>query len=363
MRQKKMKVLVDVGHPGHVHYFKNVWKTLRDRGHEFLFIAREREVISQLLNSYNIRFLNRGKGGDSKLGKLLYMLYADAFILNASIKFKPDLLLSFGSPYTAHVSRLINVPHVALNDTEHTDVVHKKFTYPFTDTIITPHNYQHKLGPKQIRINCTIEYFYLHPKFYRPDISIYQLLGISPKTKYAIVRFVSWNAFHDTNQLGLTLSQKRDIVSLLKQKYKVFISSERAIEPDFEAYQIKIPPHRMHDALAYASIFVGESGTMASESAMLGTPVVYINSLPLMCYLLMEQEYGILKHFSSGDGVFDYIVQIFQNDYLKEEATQRRDKMLSGFINPTEFLGWFIENYPKSCEIMKDNPDYQYTFK
>ena len=358
-----MNILIDIGHPAHLHYFRNLYRILKSQGHFFLIIARDKEVIKSLLEYYSIPFYSRGKGSDSFIGKLFYMLRADFVILKYATKFKPDISISFSSPYAAQVASLMNVPHLALNDTEHTDRTHKFFTYPFSDVIITPASYQNDLGKKHTRLECTIEYFYLHPKYYTPDLSIYELLDITPETKYAIVRFVSWNAFHDVNQHGLSLSHKREIVTLLKQKYKVFISSERELEPEFAEFQIKIPPHRMHDALAFASLFVGESGTMASESALLGTPVVYINSLPLMCYLKLEQDHGILKHFDSGERVFEYIKQIIQNKDLKLQATQNRDVMVQNFINPTDFLGWFIENYPNSKKIMQENPDYQYTFK
>lgn len=358
-----MKILIDIGHPGHVHYFNNLWRILSFKGHRFLFIARDREVIAQLLNKFGINYLNRGKGSYSRVGKFLYMLYADFFTLKAALKFKPDLFISFCSPYAAQVASLMNVPHLALNDTEHTDKTHKIFTYPFSDLIFTPATYQNDLGRKHIRLDCTIEYFYLHPKYYTPDPSIFDLLNISSGTEYAIVRFVSWKAFHDVNQHGLSLKQKLKIINFLNQKYKVFISAERELEPEFAEFQIKIPPHRMHDTLAFASLFVGESGTMASESALLGTPVVYINSLPLMCYLKLEQAHGILKHFSSGVGVYEYLEQIIQNKDLKARATQNRDLMVQNFINPTDFLVWFIENYPNSKKIMKDNPDYQYNFR
>ena len=32
-------------------------------------------------------------------------------------------------------------------------------------------------------------------------------------------------------------------------------------------------------------------------------------------------------------------------------------------INLTDFMVWFIENYPNSFEIMKKNPNYQDNFK
>ncbi len=33
--------------------------------------------------------------------------------------------------------------------------------------------------------------------------------------------------------------------------------------------------------LAYATLFIGEGATMASECAVLGTPAIYVNSLQL----------------------------------------------------------------------------------
>jgi len=358
-----MRILIDICHPGDVHTFRNFYHIMHNKGHEFLFIAREREFIKSLMDYYKIPFISRGRGKDTTLGKLAYMLYADGLILKQAFRFKPDIFLSFSSPYAAQVSSILGVPHIALNDTEHTDKTHKKFTYPFSQTIITPASYQNDLGFKQVRFNNVIESLYLHPKQYKPDASIYELLGIARDIEYVIVRFVSWNAFHDVNQHGLLIEQKRQIISLLEKKYRVFISSERNLDTEFSSYQIRIPPERMHDALAFATLFVSESGTMASESAILGTPVVYVNSLPLMCYLKLEQEYEILKHFKTGEGVLEYINSQIHNLNLKLETQDKRDKMIKDFINPTEFLVWFIENYPESAKIMKENPDFQYNFQ
>jgi len=42
---------------------------------------------------------------------------------------------------------------------------------------------------------------------------------------------------------------------------------------------------------------------------------------------------------------------------------EKRNKFLETKIDATGFLIWFIENYPQSAKIMKENPDYQYRFK
>lgn len=358
-----MRLLVDIGHPGHVHYFRNLINKLKKLEYDIIITARNRGIIFTLLKNYGFKFINRGKGFDSKAGKLFYILIADCMLLKVAYRFKPDIILSFSSPYAAQVAKILDIPNISLNDTEHTDNVHSKLTYPFTDTIITPRSYQNNLGDKQIRLNSLIEWLYLNPEVYKPDQSILKLLGVKKGEEYVILRFVSWKAFHDENQKGLSLIQKKEIINHLNNRFKVFISFEGEIDVDLEKYRIKIPPEKMHDALAYSSLFVGESGTMASECALLGVPTVYINSLPLMCYLKEEQEYGILKHFSKGSDVLPYIKSILNKQNLKKETENKRDRLVEGFINPTEFLVWFITSWPDSKLIMKENPDYQYRFR
>jgi predicted glycosyltransferase len=358
-----MKILIDIGHPAHVHYFRNMIAIMSKKGHEFIVIARERDVIFSLLNFYQIDYICRGKGRASKFGKLLYMLKADYMLLRLSLKLKPDLFLSFSSPYAAQVAKLTNKPHIALNDTEHTDKSHAVFTYPFSEIVLTPNSYQNDLGTKHIRFNGIMEALYLQKKYFTPNPDIYKMLGLETNEKYILLRFVSWKAHHDYGQSGLTHSTLKRIIQLLETKYRVFISSEKELEPEFEKYRLEISPETMHDVLNYAELFIGESGTMASESAYLGTHAVYTNSLPLMCYLKQEQVFGLLKHFESSKSVLKYVQELIKSKNLKTEAKRKSEMMKKDFIDATAFLTWFIENYPKSAAIMKENPDYQYRFK
>lgn len=42
---------------------------------------------------------------------------------------------------------------------------------------------------------------------------------------------------------------------------------------------------------------------------------------------------------------------------------KRKENMLSDKIDVTSFMVWFVENYPESAKIMKENPEYQKRFK
>ncbi|MBK9097317.1 MAG: DUF354 domain-containing protein [bacterium] len=72
-----MKIFIDIGHPAHVHYFRNFIKIMESKGHEILVSARDKEVTHDLLNAYNIKFVTRGSGRSSLFGKLIYILEAD----------------------------------------------------------------------------------------------------------------------------------------------------------------------------------------------------------------------------------------------------------------------------------------------
>lgn len=356
-----MKILIDIGHPAHVHYFKNFIKIMEEKEHKFSIISRNKEIEQYLLNKYKIPYFDRGIGSKNILGKFLYMLKADYLIFCKALKFKPDLFLSFGSIYPAHVSFLLRKPHIAFEDTEHSTGQYKLYS-PFTEVVLTPSCFTKDLGKKQIRFNGYMELCYLHPKYFTPDISVLKLLGVNENEKYVIMRFVSWNASHDVGQTGLSLKMKYKAVKELSKYAKVFISSEGELPEDFKKYQINIPPDRMHDALAFATLFIGEGATMASECAMLGTPAIYVNSLNAGT-LEDQEKYGLLFGFRNSEGVLEKTLELINTPNLKQEFQNRCKKMLADKIDVTAFMVWFIENYPQSANIMKKNPDYQYRFK
>ena len=351
-----MKILIDIGHPAHVHYFKNFIKTMEMKGHKFFITSRNKEIEHYLLKKYNIPFIDRGKGSNNLFSKLGYMIKANYLILKEALKFKSDLFLSFGSVYPAQVSKLLRKPHIAFDDTEHSTGQYKLYS-PFTEVVLTPSCFNKDLGKKQIRFNGYMELCYLHPNYFKPDPTVLKLLGVKKDEKYVIIRFVSWNASHDIGHSGLSLEMKRKAVKELSKYAKVFITSEGKLPNELKQYQIKIPPEKMHDALAFATLFVGEGATMASECAMLGTPAIYVNSLEVGYCTEEEKIYNLVYNFRNSNDVLDKAIELLNTPNLKQEWQKRRQKMLSEKIDVTAFMVWFVENYPESVKIMKENPD------
>ena len=207
-----MRIMIDIGHPAHVHYFKNFIRMMEKKGHEFSITARDKEVAHKLLQAYDLDYVTRGKGSTYLVGKFLYIFTADYLLFKHAKKFNPDIFLSFSSPYAAHVSKLLRKPHIAFDDTEHAKLGHYLYG-PFTDVILSPACFLTPFSKKQIFFDAYMEMCYLHPKYFMPSDQMLSDLGLTKEQKYVILRFVSWNANHDIGQHGLSHNTKKRLIS------------------------------------------------------------------------------------------------------------------------------------------------------
>jgi hypothetical protein len=195
-----------------------------------------------------------------------------------------------------------------------------------------------------------------------PNQSTLSELQLVENEPYSIIRFVSWGANHDFGQSGIADDSKIELVKKLTKKLRVLISSEGKMPTELNKYKIQISPEKIHDVLAFATIYIGEGATMASENAMLGTPAIYVNSLTAGT-IEAQQKYGLLYSYRNYHGVLYKVEELLSNPNLKQEFIQKRDRMLMDQIDVTAFMFWFVENYPESFRIMKENPEYQERFK
>ena len=342
-----MRIFIDIGHPAHVHYFRNFIKIMESDNHSFFITAREKDVTFDLLAYYDIAFIDRGKGRKGLAGKFLYTFVADKLIFKLARKFKPDLFISFSSPYAAHVATIMNIPHIAFNDTEAAKLGILSFQ-PFSKIVLTPNCYSKDFGKKHHRFKGLMELSYLHPEYFTPDISIYKILGIQEGERYAILRFVSWEASHDMGQSGLSIENKKLVIDRLSAQLKVFISSESKLPDYFSKYQISIPPNKMHDALAFADLYIGESPTMTTEAALLGTPAICISSWACNCGNFQDlKNHDLIYCFTpeNENRVIDKAVSILQNENSKVEWMKKKNNYIIETIDINMFMANFVTDY------------------
>ncbi len=343
-----MKILIDIGHPGHVHLFKNFYWEMKKRGHEFVITTKEKECSIQLLEAYEIPYINLGKPKKGAINKVLGLAYFGRQIYNIGKREKADLFLSVSSMYAAHAAFILGKKHIVLDDTEHSTFEHLLYK-PFSNLLVNPNSFEKDFGNKQIKYNGFHELAYLHPKYYQPNKDIFKVLDISENEPFSIVRFVGWNAGHDIKQKGMNVQQKTEIVEEIMKHNRVFITSEENLPDHLKPFQIKIEPHMMHDALAHANLYIGEGATMASECAMLGTPAIYINTLNAGT-LKAQERLGLIHSFRDYNGVKESTVNILQDSEAKNKYLQRAKALIKDSTDVSQFLVDLTEDTVKPTQ-------------
>jgi predicted glycosyltransferase len=351
-----MRVLIGIGHPAHVHLFKNMIWALEKDGHEVKIATKDRGIIFELIDRYGFTYEKVDRDRDSLYGKALGLAIRESKILRMIIEFKPDISVAMGPIPLAHISKLLNLPCISFTDTEH-DRFERLLSDPFVSTICTPSCFKKDLGKKQVRYNGYHELAYLHPNYFKPDSSVFDGLGMSKDDKFIVLRFVSWGASHDVGQHGFDLETKKRFVKELEKRGKVFITSEAKLGNEFDKYRINISPEKIHHLLYYATLYAGEGATMATEAGILGTPSIYISSLAGMMgnFEELENKYGLVYAFADPNKALEKTISLIENKNLKSKWQKKREKLMKDKIDVTKWMTEFIENYPESFKDAKEN--------
>ena len=375
-----MNILIVSAHPAQVHGFRLLREELVRDGHSVFWATTNKDIAIDLLEKYGIDYFLIEKAPKSFLGRVRSMLRNLWRLIPYLCKNKIDMVVDRYEPFVTVAAWLTRTPHICEADTEHAAIKCAPLI-KMCNAALYPDCFYEKISDDMIYFPGNIEIHYLHPNRFTPK-PVWDLIGMKPGTRFAIVRFVKWDAWHDTQLVGgFTIEQKRELIARLSNHLRVFISSESELPADLEPYRIHIPIERMHDVQASAALFVGESATMASESVVLGTPAIYIDEVG-RGYTDEEAREGLLWMFrpvsnrealKEGEpawisgGVEECIAKA---EYLASPSfdttsyAQRHKAWMATKIDCTAFLTWFIENYPKSVEETKNaNKEFWKRFK
>jgi predicted glycosyltransferase len=69
-----VKIIVDIGHPAHIHLFKHFAHEMKQKNNELIFTYRDRNTVAELLSYEGFKCISLGKRYVSKPGKLLGLL-------------------------------------------------------------------------------------------------------------------------------------------------------------------------------------------------------------------------------------------------------------------------------------------------
>lgn len=383
MGSNNKKIAVFLGHPAHFHLYKHVVNTLIKNGYDVTYLIKRKDILEDLVKQTGVPYTvvrDKERAKSSKLSLIFSMLKLDFNVFKSLLKFRPKLLTG---TYCPIFSKLTFIPFISCNEDDAKVVPNFAIlSYPPANSILTPVVCDNgKWNGKSTKYPSYHELAYLHPNHFIADKSIVNAYGINTDKPYFVMRFASLKAHHDDGICGINTEIAQRLIDTLSPHGQIYITSERELESQFEPYRIRINPLDMHHVMAFASLYIGDSQTMAAEAGVLGTPFVRFNDFVGRIGYLRELEdvyqlgYGIhatpLSEDSSirrNDGTVqpsgvEALYQAVEKlvampaEERKHIFAQRREKMLSEKIDYAKFLTWFIENYPQSQQQTRDNQE------
>jgi predicted glycosyltransferase len=271
----------------------------------------------------------------------------------------------------AHVGKYFGIPSFIYNEDDfEINKLFCKATYPFAKYVVSPeYTSVGKFEPKKVGYNGIQKMSYLNPKYFTPNIKVLKDLGVNSEEPFFIIRLVSLTSGHDIEgkHIGLGDELLKKIIEFLKPRGKVFITSEDSLTDELNEYQLKIKPNQMHDIMAYATLFIGDSQSMCAEAGILGTPFIRYNDFVGKIQYLndLENKYkmGWGVKTNEPERIFSIIEELFKMNNVKEVWLEKRKKLFNEKIDLNALSIWMIENYPESVRTLQENKDYQYNFK
>lgn len=339
-----MKILFHLGHPAHFHLFKNSISELKALGHQTIIVIKKKDVLEDLLQQADWDYVNCLPEG-KKRGKLnlISTQWKQIRVIRRLAKKEHIDLLCGTSAAISVVGKMLGIPSYNFNEDDAEAVpLYAKMAYPWATKIFAPRVCSvGKWESKKIAYESYHELAYLHPDHFSPSLDIAQKY-LDPFEPFFILRFAQLTAHHDRGVGGISRELAQKITSLLLPHGKVYISSEKALDKELEAFVLKINPLDMHHVLAFSKIFIGDSQTMAAEAAVLGVPMIRCTDfVGKISYLNeLENNYGLGYGFRPDQGaeLLQKLTEMLGNPNLKSEFQKKRTKMLAEKTDLSKFI-------------------------
>lgn len=364
-----MRFLFYLVHPAKFQFHKAQIKALRAHGHTVDIIINSKDVLEELLKEENWEYTNIFPEGRKIKGVHVYIaavlsIFRTIFRLLKYTKgkkydlFVGDLLTILG--------RIKRVPSLYPTDDVIRQVPEQSIFLFTCNHIIAPAITElGHFNKKKINYDGYKALTYLHPNVFTPSAE-----RIDPKyrnSRLFMIRCTGFGATHDIGRNGIDNLVLEKIVELLDNKGEIIISSERELPTHLKKYQYNGKKNDIFHYISFADILIGDSVSMCTEAALLGTPVVEYDDYWFEMEQLLELQYKYkltnLYQPPNLQQMLTKIEEIINSSIYKEDTIKRRNMYIQEKIDVNRFLIWFMENYPQSYNEYKKLPFIQYQFK
>lgn len=345
-----MRLLFDINHPVQVHLLRHPIVELARRGHECHVVARDKDVTLPLLDRFGIATRVLAPVGTGTWGRVRELAERELRLLGVARELRPHLIVGT-SAHAARIGRLVGARSVVVNDDDASAVpLFRWLAYPLASAIVTPDCLRHEdYGKRHLTYASYQQLFYLHPNRFQPDPRVRDELPVAPGERYAVVRLSALRAHHDTGVRGIGDELILRLRDRLASRLRLFVSSEGPLSPRLEPLRLPTASDRLHDVLAYADFYLGDSQSVTAEAAVLGTPAFRMNDfVDRISYLRELEDYGLAFGFKPGqeERLLQALEAVIGGPDHRAVFQRRRGKMLSDKIDPVPWFVSTLENLP-----------------
>ncbi len=339
-----MRLLIDVLHPAHVHFFRHIRTEMRARGHEVLVTARDKDMTLALLDELRIPHIVLSAQGRGGLGLATELVARTAKLARLARKFRPDAMAGIMGPSIAPVARLRRIPSFVFYDTE-TATATNPWVFRLASHVCTPVGFECAVPANYRRYPATQEFAYLHPDRFTPDRARLEPFGVTPDEDYYVARFVSWEASHDRGHSGLSAEGIMRALGRLAEHGRVLVSAEGDVPPGL-GEAVLGPPGDIHHLLAFSKGLLGDSGTMSLEAAALGRPALFVSTADLSVINWVGTTFGLIDRIAPRSAGPDLLAAIdrLASDEKAAEAAAGHARLLGDGVDVTRWSVATIED-------------------
>ena len=332
-----MKIWIDVSNAPHIHFFKNIIKELKVRGHDVIVTARNFDSITEILELHDIDHQLVGKhGGFSLKDKLVESSKRVMGLTEIISKESPDLALYKHSVEASRVSYGLKIPSLCVLDNEIAES-QNKLMLPLSTKIIAPKAIPLKEITKYGVSKENIRRFYgvcelAHVRDFVPDEKVMSnfnfdrpLIVMRPEP----IKADYYNGDKDKSII-------RDVIanSSIDATFVVFPRCEDQKKLfDFENVII---PENVIDSLSlihYSDLVISAGGSMNREAIALEVPAISAFPGHVLAVTQFLINLGIKDHSLDPKEIWKMAEEFMTNTYKKDVR-----KALKKMENPVDII-------------------------
>jgi predicted glycosyltransferase len=365
-----MRFLFYLVHPAKFHFHKVQINTLKAKGHNVDIVINTKDILEDLVKEEGWEYTNLFPKSRKIKGLHVYISAAISLFLSIyrlwkyTRKKQYDIFIGDSLVY---LGRFKGITSFYPTDDVLTAVPEQVTWFIPAHYIIAPQITDiGRYKSKKIAYKGYKALAHLHPNHFKPDLSKLPA-DLRIGLPYFLIRCTGFGATHDINKTGITDELLFKLETLLLPHGKILITSERQLPESLAQYKLNIKKNDMTHYIAFAKIFIGDSTTMSTEAAVLGTPSVefdeYFYEIEQMIEL--EQKYKLVHCFRTNQQseMLIKVDELLNASNLNEIYKSRRNILLDESIDVSAFLIWLFENHPNSTESYFSNPTIQDKFK